>query len=73
MEKLVSWFEWVDKTYIMQAGREIMVFVNPNDVDDLQAEKLMKEIGTKVEEQLDYPGIIRVVGIREKKIVNYIR
>lgn len=73
MEKLVSWFEWVDKTYIMQAGREIMVFVNPNNLDDLWAEKLMKEIGEKVEEQLDYPGIIRVVGIREKKIVNYIR
>lgn len=73
MEKLVSGFEWVDKTYIMQAGREIMVFVNSGSVDDLGAEKLMKEIGTKVEEQLDYPGIIRVVGIREKKIVNYIR
>lgn len=73
MEKLVSWFDGVDKTYIMQAGREIMVFVNPSNLDDLWAEKLMKEIGTKVEEQLDYPGIIRIVGIREKKIVNYIR
>lgn len=73
MEKLIAEFQGVDKVHIMQAGREIMIFVNPNNVDDLGAEKLLKEIGMKVEEQLDYPGIIRVVGIREKKIVSYLR
>ncbi len=73
MEKLIAEFEGVDKVHIMQAGREIMIFVNPNNVDDLGAERLLKSIGEKVEEQLDYPGIIRVVGIREKKIVSYLR
>jgi len=73
MEKLIAEFDGVDKVHIMQAGREIMIFVNPNNVDDLGAEKLLKAIGEKVEEQLDYPGIIRVVGIREKKIVSYLR
>jgi ribonuclease Y len=57
----------------MQAGREIMIFINPNSHDDLETEKLLKEIGKKVEEQQDFPGMIRVVGIREKKIVSYLK
>jgi ribonuclease Y len=57
----------------MQAGREIMIFVNPQLVDDLGVEKLIKKIGEKVEEQLDYPGMIRVVAIRETKVIDYLR
>jgi len=57
----------------MQAGREIMIFVNPTLVDDLGVQKLIKEIGVKVEDSLDYPGIIRVVAIRETKVVDYLR
>lgn len=51
----------INKTYIMQAGREIMVFVNPDMIDDLGTAKLLKDIAIKVENSLDYPGIIRVV------------
>lgn len=52
----------------MQAGREIMTFVNPEEINDVQLEELVKEIGTKIEDQLDYPGAIRIVGIRENKV-----
>ncbi len=73
LEKLISWVEWVDKVHIMQAGREIMIFVNPTKIDDAGVHVLLKTIGVRVEDQLDYPGIIRVVGIRETKVVDYLR
>lgn len=73
LEKLISSVEGVDKVHIMQAGREIMIFVNPSLVDDLGVQKLIKDIGVRVEDQLDYPGIIRVVAIRETKVVDYLR
>ena len=57
----------------MQAGREIMAFFNPENVTDKQAEELTMVIATKIEEQLDYPGSIRIVGIRENKTVHYLR
>ncbi len=50
-----------------------MIFVNPNIIDDLGVQKLIKDIGIKVEDSLDYPGIIRVVAIRETKVVDYLR
>lgn len=73
LEKLISGVPWVDKVHIMQAGREIMIFVNPSEVDDLWVEKLIKEVAIRVEDQLDYPGIIRVVAIRETKVIDYLR
>lgn len=57
----------------MQAGREIMVYVDPKQVNDIQVEELLKDIANKIEEQLDYPGIIRVTGIRETKIIEYVK
>jgi ribonuclease Y len=57
----------------MQAGREIMVYVNPKLINDLEVENLLQEIWTKIEEQLDYPGVIRISGIRETKIIQYLR
>jgi ribonuclease Y len=57
----------------MQAGREIMVYVNPKMVDDLEIENVLKEIWKKIEDQLDYPGVIRILGIRETKIIQYLR
>jgi len=50
-----------------------MIFINPSTHDDLSTEKLLKEIGKEVEAKQDFPGMIRVVGIREKKIVSYLR
>jgi len=73
IENLVSDIEWVNKSYIMSAWREIMAFFDPDTVDDKKMEELTKEIGVKIEEQLDYPGTIRIVGIREKKMTHFLR
>jgi len=73
LEKLINTVDWVAKVYIMQAGREIMVYVNPEKVNDIELEKLLKTIWEKIEEQLDYPGVIRVTGIRETKIIEYLK
>lgn len=57
----------------MQAGREIMVYIDPKQISDIEVEKLLKEIANKIEEQLDYPGIIRVTGIRETRMIEYVK
>ncbi len=73
LENLVNTTAWVKKSHIMQAWREIMVFVDPQEVSDLELEKTAQEIGQKIEEQLEFPGIIRVVVIRESKVTSYVR
>lgn len=73
LEKLIKDVSWVDKVHIMQAGREIMVYVNPEEISDKDLEKTLKTIGEKIEEQLDYPGIIRITAIRENKLVEFLR
>lgn len=73
LEKLILSIEGIHKVHIMQAGREIMVYVNPNKVSDTEIWDLIKVIGAKIESQLDYPGIIRMVVMRENKIVEYLR
>ncbi len=73
LESLVKSVKWVSKVHIMQAGREIISFVNPEDVSDLELRETNNEIATKIDEQLDYPGVIRVVVIRENKVIDYIK
>lgn len=73
IEKLIISIDGVSKVHIMQAGRDIMVFANPDKVNDTQLETLLKKIATDIEDQLDYPGIIRVSVMRETKITEYIR
>ena len=73
LEKLIMEVDGVHKVHIMQAGREIMVYVNPAKVSDGQINDLIKTIGTKIESQLDYPGIIRMVCFRENKVIEYLR
>ena len=73
LEKLIREVEGVEKVHIMQAGREIMVFVNPKMISDLQVEGLLQTVGKKIEEQLDYPGIIRLTALRETKLIQYLR
>ncbi len=73
LENLITEVEGVEKSYIMSAWREIMVFFNPTTVDDITMEKLTWDIWKKIEDQLDYPGSIRVVGIREKKLTHFLR
>ncbi|MDP2670817.1 MAG: hypothetical protein Q8O99_08255 [bacterium] len=55
LENLITSLDGVQKAYIMQAGREIMAFFNPEQVTDQQVQELTTTIGTKIEEQLDYP------------------
>jgi ribonuclease Y len=73
LEKLIYEIPGIDKVHIMQAGREIMVYVNPKEISDSEVEKLLKAIGEKIEDKLDYPGIIRVTGIRETKVIEFLR
>lgn len=73
LEKLITSIDGIQKVHIMQAGREIMVYVNPSKVTDAQIPDIIKTIGAKIESQLDYPGIIRMVVMRENKIVEYLR
>ena len=69
LEEIALSFSGVKKAYAIQAGREIRVFVNPEKIDDLTARKMAKEIADKIEEELVYPGEIKVTLIRESKIV----
>ena len=73
LENIANAFAGVDKSYAIQAGREIRVFVNPGEIDDLRAKKLSKEIARKIQEELKYPGEIKVTVIRENRIVEYAR
>ena len=57
----------VDKTYAMQAGRELRVIVKPEEVDDLESHKIARDIKTKIENEMQYPGTIKVTVIRETR------
>lgn len=71
LEKIASSFEGVAKTYAIQAGREIRVIVEQDSVDDLKAFQLSKEIAKKIEQEMEYPGQIKVTVIREVRSVDY--
>ncbi len=73
LEKTASDFPGIDKVYAIQAGREVRVFVKSDDVDDYQAYNLAKDIARKIENELQYPGEIRVNVIRETRVVEYAR
>ncbi|MDP2983061.1 MAG: ribonuclease Y [Candidatus Latescibacter sp.] len=73
LEELADSFNGVEKTYAIQAGREIRVMVNTDIVDDAQANQLAYDIAEKIEKDLDYPGQIKVIVIREMRSVQYAR
>ena len=73
LEEIASSFEGVQKSYAIQAGREIRVIVNSDLVDDDKIYWLSKEIAKRIEEELDYPGQIKVTIIRETRAVEYAR
>lgn len=73
LEKVATSFEGIERAYAIQAGREIRVFVTPDKIDDLGALKMAQAIAKKIEEELKYPGEIKVSVIREKRIVEYAR
>ena len=67
LETIGNEIEGVDKTYAMQAGRELRVIVKPDQIDDLTSYKVAREIKDKIEETMQYPGTIKVVVIRETR------
>jgi len=73
LEGVAQSFSGVEKVYAIQAGREVRVFVTPDEIDDWQATKLARDIADKIEQELKYPGEIKVNVIREKRITEYAR
>jgi ribonuclease Y len=73
LEQLATAFPGVEKAYAIQAGREIRVIVRPSEVDDAGAATLARDIARKIEEELKYPGQIRVTVLRETRVVEYAR
>jgi ribonuclease Y len=73
LEKIAEGFAGVDKAYAIQAGREVRIMVNNDEVDDEGAKNLAKSIAKKIEAELKYPGRIKVTIIRETRIVEYAR
>jgi len=73
LENVANSFEGIEKSYAIQAGREIRVFVKSQEVSDVEAEKLTKDIAGRIEEELHYPGEIKVTLVRENRFVEYAR
>ncbi len=73
LEQIALEFSGIEKAYAIQAGRELRVFVRPNEVSDLQAKKMAKNIAERIEEDLKYPGEIKVMVIRENRVIEHAR
>ncbi|HEX9377122.1 MAG TPA: ribonuclease Y [Actinomycetota bacterium] len=71
LEEICTSHPGVEKTFAMQAGREVRVMVKPEEVDDLSAQVLARDIAKQVEEELQYPGQIRITVVRELRAVEY--
>ena len=71
LEEIATAFIGVKKAWALQAGREIRVFVSPEEIDDFKAKKLAREIAKKIQEELRYPGEIKVTVIRETRVIEY--
>lgn len=71
LENVANSFEGIDKSYAISAGREVRVFVRPQSVDDLTAIKLARDIATKIESTMQYPGTIKVNVIRETRAIEF--
>jgi ribonuclease Y len=71
LESIANSFEGVEKSFAIQAGREVRIMVKPEEIDDLGAMRLSRDIVKKIEESLRYPGHIRVTVIRETRAVDY--
>jgi len=71
LESVANSFQGVEKSFAIQAGREIRVIVKPEQIDDLSTARLSRDIAQKIQESLQYPGQIKVTVIRETRAVEY--
>ena len=71
LENVATSFEGIDKAYAISAGREVRVIVKPQAIDDLSAIKLARDIATKIESTMQYPGTIKVNVIRETRAIEF--
>jgi ribonuclease Y len=71
LEEIANSFKGVSQSYAIQAGREVRIIVKPDDIDDLDATRLAKDIAKKIEETMQYPGQIKVTVIRETRAIEF--
>jgi ribonuclease Y len=71
LEKIAESFRGVDSAFALQAGREIRIMVNPEQMNDAQSDELATQVARKIEEEMDYPGQIKVTIIRERRVVDF--
>ncbi len=73
LEAIATSYKGVERSYAIQAGREVRVFVNPMEVSDIEAKKMAREIAIRIEQELKYPGEIKVIVVRENRTIEYAR
>ena len=73
LEKIANSFTGLEKSYAIQAGREIRIFVTPDKVSDIEAKKMARQIADRIEDELKYPGEIKVSVIRDSRVIEYAR
>jgi ribonuclease Y len=71
LEEVANSYDGVNQSYALQAGREVRIFVRPEEVDDLDSIRLARDIAKKIEDSMQYPGQIKVTVIRETRAVDY--
>jgi ribonuclease Y len=73
LESIATSFPGVEKSYAIQAGREIRIIVEPKKVDDASAVLLARDIASRIEQDMEYPGQVQVTVVRESRAVEYAR
>lgn len=73
LERIATSFTGVEKAYAIQAGREIRVIVKPAEIDDITAQALARDVAKKIEDEMEYPGQIKVTVLRETRVIEYAR